>query len=235
MTVSTTVNRASYVGNGSTATYPYPFRIFLTSDLLVYIDGVLNVLTVDYTVTGVGNVAGGNIVLVAGNLGNGKILTIVRSLPETQLVDYVANDSFPAETHEAALDRLTMLIQQVHGLIASIPRLTASGTSLTSGDFLLTGWGAGATITAIHGSDMAHRFVIIAGTAPSASPFIQLTFHDGTWAFAPVIQAAVTGGTGAITDISVLSLPTAYVLTYQGLPVAGNTYIFNVNCTGVLN
>lgn len=235
MTVSTTVNRASYTGNGSTATYPYPFKIFLSSDLSVYIDGVLKVLTTDYTVTGVGNVAGGNVVLVAGNLANGKVLLIVRVLPETQLVDYVPNDSFPADTHEGALDRLTMLIQQIHDLIANIPRITAGGTTIVSGDFILSGWGAGATITAIHGSDMAHRFTITAGTAPSSSPTIQFTFHDGTWTQAPVIHTAITGGNGAVTDLSIVKTATTYTLTYQGLPVATKTYVFDVICIGVLN
>jgi hypothetical protein len=42
----------------------------------------------------------------------GQRLVIRRVIPATQEVDYVAGDPFPAETHERALDRLTMLAQQ---------------------------------------------------------------------------------------------------------------------------
>lgn len=134
-----------------------------------------------------------------------------------------------------SLAAATSILPPVMFSIPNSARFTASGTNLLSTDYLLTGWGAGATITAIHGSDMAHRFTITAGTAPSISPTIQLTFHDGAWAFSPVITAMITGGTGSVTDLSVASATTTYTLTYEGLPVATQTYIINVICIGVLN
>jgi hypothetical protein len=42
----------------------------------------------------------------------GTQLIIVRNVPATQETDYLANDPFPAESHERALDKLTMLVQQ---------------------------------------------------------------------------------------------------------------------------
>lgn len=114
-------------------------------------------------------------------------------------------------------------------------RFTALGTSLVTGDFILTGWGAGATITAIHGSDMAHRFTITAGTTPSVSPTVQLTFHDGPWLFAPVIHAQITDGTGQVSDLRNTRSASSYTATYEGLPVATKTYIIDVICIGVLN
>jgi hypothetical protein len=123
-------------------------------------------------------------------------------------------------------------------VLFSIPnsaRFTASGTNLVAGDFVLTGWGAGATITAIHGSDMVHRFTITAGTTPTVSPTIQLTFHDGPWAFAPIIFANMIGGTGQSSDFQITDGTTIYTLTYNGLPTATKTYIIDVLCIGVLN
>ena len=38
---------------------------------------------------------------------------IQRKLALTQGTDYVANDPFPAESHEEALDRLTFITQQI--------------------------------------------------------------------------------------------------------------------------
>jgi hypothetical protein len=46
------------------------------------------------------------------------IVTIIRTVPMTQVVDYVENDKFPAGTHEEALDKLTMLIQQLNEMYA---------------------------------------------------------------------------------------------------------------------
>ena len=119
--------------------------------------------------------------------------------------------------------------------IPNSPRFTASGTSRVAGDFLLTGGGAGATISAIHGSDMAHTYTVTAGTTPSVSPTIRLTFHDGSWGNTPVIQGAITGGTGQVSDVMVTPTPTTYTFTYEGLPVATKTYTFDVICIGVLN
>jgi len=68
-------------------------------------------LTTDYTVTNAGNDLGGNVVFNTAP-ADGNTVFIRRSLPITQLTDYVENDPFPAESHEDALDKLTMLIQQ---------------------------------------------------------------------------------------------------------------------------
>lgn len=125
MTVSTTANRVDYIGNGALTTYAYPFRIFVETDLLVYIAGTLKSWPSDFTVTGVGNGGGGNVVFSVAPTGP---IAILRSVASTQLVDYVANDSFPAETHEAALDRLTMLVQQE---LEAISRAIAFGPSST--------------------------------------------------------------------------------------------------------
>lgn len=43
----------------------------------------------------------------------GETLTVYREVSATQETDYVENDDFPASSHEEALDKLTMLIQQV--------------------------------------------------------------------------------------------------------------------------
>ena len=114
MTVSTIINRVAYTATASQTTFAYTFKIFTDeeSTLEVYVDAVLKTLTTDYTVTGAGVGAGGNVVFNSG-LTAGDEVVIVRVVALSQLVDYVANDPFPAETHEEALDRLTMLVQQL--------------------------------------------------------------------------------------------------------------------------
>lgn len=114
-------------------------------------------------------------------------------------------------------------------------RFTAQGTSLVAGNFTATGWGSGAAISAVHGSDMAHRLTITAGTGPSANPTIALTFIDGPWSFTPIIYAAMVNGSGQVSDFTIAPTAAGYTLTYDGFPVPTETYTLNVICIGVLN
>lgn len=118
MTVSTETNHNEYVGNGATTSFPYTFRIFKKSDLVVFTsanDGedikILRVDT-DYTVTSVGGFRGGNVVLKSP-LSSGVQISISRELPATQETSLRNQGKFFPEVHEDAFDKLTMLIQQV--------------------------------------------------------------------------------------------------------------------------
>jgi hypothetical protein len=118
MTISTTTSKVSYTGNGSTDVFAYTFKIFADSEVTVYVDGVLKSLTTHYTVSGAGSASGGNVTFTTGNTpADTKPVVILRNITKTQLTDYVENDSFPAETHESALDKLTMLIQDVDNAV----------------------------------------------------------------------------------------------------------------------
>lgn len=128
MTVSSILSRWSYTGNGATTAFAYTNRIFADSDLKVYVDGALKVLTTDYTVSGVDNPGGGNVTFGAAP-ANGASVVIVRDVPATQPVDYQPNDPFPAETHEKALDRATVLVQQLETDIARSLRQAEADTS----------------------------------------------------------------------------------------------------------
>lgn len=117
MTVSTEVNENTYTGNGTTTVFPYQFRIFKKSDLVVQVidlDENVTTLTLDtnYTVTGAGGYRGGNVTLMTP-LASGWRISIVRELEITQDTDLRNQGKFFAETHEDVFDRLTMLIQQV--------------------------------------------------------------------------------------------------------------------------
>ena len=116
MTISGTTFRNSYNGNGSTGTFTYGFRILDDDHVAVYVGGVLQTLTTHYSVTGVGNDTGSIVFVTAPATGTANVV-FVRDVPVTQLTDYVANDPFPAETHEDALDKLTMIVQQQQEII----------------------------------------------------------------------------------------------------------------------
>ena len=120
MTVSTTIIKNFHNGNASTTNFAYQFRILEDTDLLVIIRTnstgaeATKTLSTHYTVAGAGDASGGSITFTAGNIpASGETVVIRRNVPQTQAIDYIANDPFPAETHEEGLDRGTMVAQQV--------------------------------------------------------------------------------------------------------------------------
>lgn len=112
MTVSSTINRWSYTGDGATAAFVYTNRIFAATDLKVYVNGAVKALGSEYAVSGVGDVGGGNITFAVPPATTAKI-AVVRDVAATQTLDLAALGSFPAEENEKALDRLTILVQQL--------------------------------------------------------------------------------------------------------------------------
>ena len=116
MTISTTTSRVSYGGNSVTKIFAVPFRFLRNGDLVVeLVDAAgavtTHVLNTDYTVTGADLDAGGTVTMITPP-ASGERLVIRRVVEATQETDYISGDPFPAESHERALDRLTMLVQQ---------------------------------------------------------------------------------------------------------------------------
>jgi hypothetical protein len=123
MTVLSTTNRKTFVGNGVTTSFgTSPVVFFETSDLdirvVVTLTGVETALTegTHYTVTG-GEGTTGTVDLSGGSSPYGapastETLVILRELPITQEVDFENNDINDAEVLEQALDRQTMVNQQ---------------------------------------------------------------------------------------------------------------------------
>lgn len=142
MSVDNTNNRGQYTGNGTTTIFAVassgvaiPF--FATSDLVVTLfDTTAGALvspapvlgggaTYDYTVAGTvapdsGEYLTANVTFNTAPLGNHRV-TIQRAVPATQDVALQDNSKFPAAVITAALDRLTILVQQA---------LAAAGQSL---------------------------------------------------------------------------------------------------------
>lgn len=154
MTISSTTTTATGTGNGSTHSYAYGFKIFADADLEVIIrttatgTETVKTLNTHYVVTNAGSDSGGN-VLFKYNTGNnsdahysaseyrpasGETVLIRRKLTLTQGTDYVANDPFPADSHENALDRLTFISQQQQEEIDRCLKLSRTNT-MTSTEF----------------------------------------------------------------------------------------------------
>ena len=157
MTVSTTIIKSSHNGNGSTTTFAYSFKIFADTDLVVIIRSSTGTettksLSTHYTVSGAGDASGGSITFTSGNTpASGETVVIRRNVPQTQAIDYIANDPFPAETNEEGLDRSTMIAQQVSEATDRSIKLSRTNT-MTSTEFTVGATDRANKILAFDGS-----------------------------------------------------------------------------------
>tara|TARA_R110002012_G_scaffold18993_4_gene69088 strand:+ start:2058 stop:5003 length:2946 start_codon:yes stop_codon:yes gene_type:complete len=153
MTISTTIISKSYSGDGSTHSFAYNFPIFAEADLTVIIRssaGTETVKTKDthFIVTGAG-VSSGGTVLFKYNTGtssdahysstdyrpaSGETVVIRSELSNTQSMNLVANDPFPAETLETNMDKIVRMVQQHDEELGRSIKLSRTNT-ITSSEF----------------------------------------------------------------------------------------------------
>jgi len=139
MTVSSTNTKNSYSGNGSTTVFAYTFKIFDDDDITVILrtdatgGETVQTKTTDYTVSGVGNAGGGNITFGTAP-ASGITVVLLRETAQTQATDYTPNDPFPAASHEDALDKLTLIIQDQQEELDRAIKVSRTNT-ITSSEF----------------------------------------------------------------------------------------------------
>ena len=128
MAVDTEISQVNYEGNGSTSVgYPIPFPFLDADHILVGTlnedDEIVLLDAEDYTVD-----VELSEVRTDPAIADTETVVVLRSMPYTQPTVYPEGGAFPAREHERALDRLTMLIQQVVKLI--------DGTGISTGGAL---------------------------------------------------------------------------------------------------
>lgn len=128
MTISSDLNKINYVPDGIVDTFAYTFRVDDASHMSVYIDDVD--IPTGWSITNLGEPAGGDVIF--DTPPTGTTMSLVREVPLTQETDYTPYDAFPAESHETALDKLTMIAQQFSEIFSRTMRLPLSveGVSL---------------------------------------------------------------------------------------------------------
>jgi hypothetical protein len=121
MTLSNTnITRNDYTGDGSTDTFSFTFEVLDSSNLRVIITSVLGVesvkiLDTDYTASINNLTKTGSITFTTPPADQEKI-SILLSVELTQGTNYIniGTDKFPADSHEAALDKLTLITRQLN-------------------------------------------------------------------------------------------------------------------------
>jgi len=106
--------RISYVAGGGAGdvNFSYSYKIFQSTDLLVYDDNILKTLNVHYTVSMNAGGVGGTVTFITAPVA-ASIIDIVRSIPLTQNMDLVEGARLPSETLESTLDKQTMTLQDM--------------------------------------------------------------------------------------------------------------------------
>jgi hypothetical protein len=209
MAVSSTNRKAGpFFGNDVTVTFPFVFKVFLTSDLLVETiqagaeNSTTLVLNSDYTAVlnaDQDTDPGGSITLTAGPLATGNRLIVTSAVPELQEVVLTNLGGFFPDVINGALDRLTILVQQLQvDSSRSIKFPLTDGGEMTDlpsaeqreGKFLY--FGAGGAISLISGSPGGTSLFSgeLLGTKDGSNKVFQLT-NAGFPLGATPVQATV--------------------------------------------
>ena len=170
MTIATQMSKASYTGNGVTKAFPLPFFFLREADIQAVLnrDGADTELALGthYTLAGAGVDSGGQLTMLTAP-ATGQTLVVWRAPAIVQEVDYVENSAFPAETHEAALDLLTMICQSLQEQIdraVTYPVSTPAEDVLDSPGFIATA-AASASSAAARAEAGASAAEVVAATA----------------------------------------------------------------------
>ncbi|EPJ7088572.1 phage tail fiber protein [Citrobacter amalonaticus] len=98
-----------YNANGLTTVFPFEFYIISASDVQVTLNG--EIVTSGYSVSGVGNVAGGDVIFLSPP-ASGTVVMLERVVPTYRLTEYQDNGDLLADTVNKDFDRLWMAIQR---------------------------------------------------------------------------------------------------------------------------
>tara|TARA_R110002167_G_scaffold362754_1_gene582285 strand:- start:44 stop:1231 length:1188 start_codon:yes stop_codon:yes gene_type:complete len=217
MAVSSTSTVVSYTGNGSTTSFAvsFPFQGTGSSAEVEVVQrtistGAESVLsyTTHYTVTG-GSGSTGTVVMASAPADTVQI-HIRRTTTRTQTVDYTANDPFPADTHELALDRLAMSVQEIEEELDRSFKVSRTN-AITTPEFVddastraskLLGFSSnGNILEATTGRVTTVTTSNVAVNGSGASQSATVSFNNVSGALALGIPVGSTGATGPTGDI----------------------------------
>jgi hypothetical protein len=129
--VSATDPHIAYTANGSQTAFTVPFVFFANTDLVVSVNGVVQVLTTNYTVNGALSATGGEVIFLTAPTAGATAL-IVRTLPFKLTTHIPPSGPLDIPGLNFQFSRLVAMIQQVSATIGQI----IAGTFVSS--FMLT-------------------------------------------------------------------------------------------------
>jgi len=145
MTISTTIIKNSYSGDGSVVAFTYAFKIadedFIEVIVKTNATGAESVRAIgtgstNYAVTGVGEAAGGTVTFVTAPT-SAETVILRRSTTQTQSLDLIENDNLPANSLENAFDKNLSIIQELQEQLDRSIKISRANT-MTSTEFIVT-------------------------------------------------------------------------------------------------
>ncbi len=224
MTLSSTVTRVEFTGNGSTTAFAFNYPVLAAADLtvtLVNAAGSATTQTLDshYTVALASDLTSATVTMSSAPTGGGTPdkLVIEREVDLTQIDDFQENEALPSADLEKALDKLTMATQQLNTDIARSVRLPVGDTSglatelgvSTAADRenKLLGFNAAGNALVEVAGRVVSVSVSTSGVSVGGSPTGSATFTESTGALALSlgIPVGATGATGSAGSDGVFS------------------------------
>lgn len=211
MTVQTEIKRVVQVGTGATKTFYFNATVQGLDDLKIYTVTPAGVQTLqtrggagtyDYVLT-INSATKFATVTLNNFLAATYKIVILRGTPITQVVDYVEGDPFPAETHESALDKLTIIATQLQEQLDRSFQVVETST-----------------VTGIRVAELqATKALVVnaAGTAIEMGPTTSDIANASTNAATAVAAAASASSSASSASSSAASA--AATLAAAGLPV----------------
>lgn len=242
MTVTANDSRVQHNGNGSTTVFAYDFKILDQTHIKVVKTNTSGVdttqtITTHYTVSGVGNSGGGNITMLTAP-ASGEKLTFLRNVPLSQETDYTEGGAFPAESHEAALDKLTMIAQQLAEVNARTVTLSASAdlstvsTALPAPDASkVLAWNSGETalenvenpaVAAAASATAAATSATNSASSATASASSATSSANSATASANSATASAASATTASNAVAIVQTPLEFAYTSTTPPAIGD-------------
>lgn len=235
MTVSaqTPVNRST--GNGVTTVFPYQFKIISSADIEVTVDDVVQTLNVDYTVSGAGVDAGGNVTMTTAPA---NLTTVVRrrNMALVRTTDYQDQGTLPAATLDSDIDATVLMVQQLDERLDrtfSLPASFSGDSTLPAPQAgYLLGWDATAeNLTNIPATIGTSLVDLAASSGSSLVGFIQ----SGAGSVSSTVQAKLREsvsvkdfgavGDGTTNDTAAFVLAFVSGSTHRTIEIPAGTYL----------
>jgi len=203
MTISNTLRRNQYTANGVLTTFSYDYEIFDEDDLKVYVDQTLQTIATHYTVSGVGENAGGEIEFLSAPSSN-AIITIVSSRPIERTTSFTTSGVFRATDINTEFDKVISLVGELDAERQRSVRLdtTDTGGSL---EIPLTDDRAGKYLAFDTSGDIIANQNFgewqgdwVTGTAYDQNDVVKDTANDNIY----IVKAAHTSGASVAADVS---------------------------------
>lgn len=196
--------RIQYVADGWQTAFPFPFVIFKTADLQVFVGDVLQ--TGGYTISGVASSDGGTVTLAVPPAVNLRV-TLRRKLSIERLTDFQEGGAFRAKVINDQLDFLTAVLQELEAELARAVTLAPAAPSPASlrlppavaGKAI--GWSADGTHLVNDPTDFTTTVQVVQQWATDAEGAVQSAHDaaDAAGASAATASAGAASASGSAT------------------------------------